>query len=186
MSGSARAKWRWAHWLALAILLVLAAFVALFLRARAFDSVAPPPLASVTPVEVSLPDGRRATIGSLLHPGKPTVISLWASWCGPCRLEAPTIARLQARAARGDLNLFYLNVRDQEATRPDLNAALAEMGLRADSYSVLPDRAIARVTGGNVVAIPRTLAFDRDGQGVASITGYRPMALDRLEHLVMQ
>lgn len=29
--------------------------------------------------------------------GQPTVINLWATWCGPCRREMPMLARAQAR-----------------------------------------------------------------------------------------
>jgi cytochrome c biogenesis protein CcmG/thiol:disulfide interchange protein DsbE len=42
------------------------------------------------PTQVLVPP--RATIKSL-H-GKPAVIHFWASWCDPCRSEAPEVARL--------------------------------------------------------------------------------------------
>jgi cytochrome c biogenesis protein CcmG/thiol:disulfide interchange protein DsbE len=38
--------------------------------------------------------GPRRTLASLR--GKPAVIHFWASWCGPCRREAPELARLPA------------------------------------------------------------------------------------------
>lgn len=157
---------------------------ALILRARSFDATPPPALASIADTALTLPDGRTVPLRTLLRARTPTVISLWASWCGPCRREAPTIARLQQRAARGEINLLYLNVRDPEATRDNLNAVLTIMRLQRDGYAVLSDEAIGRVTNASGVAIPHTLLFDRDGHGLALVTGYNPLAQDRLVGMI--
>ncbi len=40
--------------------------------------------------------------------GKPVVLSFWASWCGPCRLELPALAELQK--TRDDVVIYAVNV----------------------------------------------------------------------------
>ena len=42
----------------------------------------------------TLPKPGGATVGSANFKGKPLYVNFFASWCGPCNLEAPDIARL--------------------------------------------------------------------------------------------
>jgi len=84
------------------------------------------------------------------------------------------------------INLIYLNVRDESASREDLNRLLSEEGLPADSYVKMDARQIGALTNSADVLVPRTLVFDRTGAAVARITGYKPLALDRVAGLVSQ
>jgi thiol-disulfide isomerase/thioredoxin len=43
--------------------------------------------------------------------GKPVVVNIWASWCGPCTLEAPGLAR-EANRARGQVQFLGVDIID--------------------------------------------------------------------------
>jgi thiol-disulfide isomerase/thioredoxin len=41
-------------------------------------------------------DGNLVELRSLIRPGKPTIISFWATWCAPCKKELSNYAELYA------------------------------------------------------------------------------------------
>lgn len=46
---------------------------------------------------VTVVDGQRREIALESFKGKPVMITFWATWCGPCVREMPSIDRLQAK-----------------------------------------------------------------------------------------
>jgi thiol-disulfide isomerase/thioredoxin len=61
-------------------------------------AAAPPaaaPLGPVHRIEVLDLDGRRVSLGTLA--GRPMIIEIWATWCGPCRKNRETVHRLEPR-----------------------------------------------------------------------------------------
>lgn len=59
--------------------------------------------------------GTSRSFSSLLQPGKPAVIDMWASWCGPCRSEIPKV-REQLYKKYGDkLQIISISVDQKEA-----------------------------------------------------------------------
>src|SRR2546421_344899 len=80
---------------ALALPLVLGRSPATSGRSAAGHSAVGPTLApSFSAGDLRRPDGR---VGLLVPPGRPTVVSFFASWCDPCRRGLPVLAA----AARG-------------------------------------------------------------------------------------
>jgi thiol-disulfide isomerase/thioredoxin len=61
------------------------------------------------------PEGFRALLASL--EGTPVVVNVWASWCGPCRVEGPHLASL-AREYEGRVQFLGVDILDnREAAR---------------------------------------------------------------------
>jgi cytochrome c biogenesis protein CcmG, thiol:disulfide interchange protein DsbE len=55
----------------------------------------------------------RATLGKLR--GKPALVDFWASWCDPCRKEAPELERFD-RSLHGAVGLVGVDYTDGEAS----------------------------------------------------------------------
>ncbi len=125
---------------------------------------------SATTVERGLPHlrlpclggGRDVDLAGLR--GTPTVINLWAQYCGPCRQEAPLFQRFH-EAAGDDVAVIGIDWQD---TRPGAAIAFAdELGL---TYPQLADPEAATRAPLRVSALPMTLLVDE--QGVVVHTQY--------------
>jgi cytochrome c biogenesis protein CcmG/thiol:disulfide interchange protein DsbE len=90
--------------------------------------------------------------------GYPVVANVWASWCGPCRFEFPTLQKLSARYGK---RVAFLGVNSQDS---DANAEefLAEAPLPYPSYTD-PDKGLIESLGG-IGGLPDTAFYDRDGK----------------------
>jgi thiol-disulfide isomerase/thioredoxin len=91
--------------------------------------------------------------------GKPTVVNLWASWCGPCRVEMPTLAAAQQNTP--DVRFVFVNQGEPGAT---VAAYLERSGLNLANVWLDPSSRLGPASGSR--GLPTTLFFDATGQRV--------------------
>jgi thiol-disulfide isomerase/thioredoxin len=99
--------------------------------------------------------------------GTPVVVNVWGSWCGPCRDEAPDLARAHARY--GD-RVQFLGVDILDA-RESARAFMREHGW---TYPSLFDPPAAIRDGLGLLGQPATLFYDETGALVARWVGPIP------------
>jgi len=108
--------------------------------------------------------------------GNPVVLNVWASWCDPCREEAPALQRAYERW--GEQGVVVLGVDYQDATDAAL-AFVAEHGL---TYRSVRDGSGSVLAGYGVTGVPETFFIDRDGRVVDHVSG--PIDLATLDERI--
>lgn len=110
-------------------------------------------------------DGRRM---SLAHfQGREILLNLWATWCGPCREEMPTLDRLQSRLGSTDFEVVALSI--DTGGLDVVRDFYDELGLEALQIYVDPSGSAA--VNLNVLGLPSTILLDREGREVGRYVG---------------
>ncbi|HUB99877.1 MAG TPA: TlpA disulfide reductase family protein [Solirubrobacterales bacterium] len=120
----------------------------------------PPPLAALHKQADQLLDGGVDAYEQRIEAlaGFPIVTNVWASWCGPCRYEFPTLQKLSARYGK---RVAFLGVNSKDAD--DAAATfLREAPLSYPSYTD-PDGKIAASLG-TVGGLPDTAFYNSNGE----------------------
>ena len=97
--------------------------------------------------------------------GKVVLLNFWATWCGPCRKELPSLESLHQRFSKD--GLAVLGVSDEKAD--EVLEFLAEKGI---TYPTLNDHNAEVFQRYHVTAIPTTLIIGPDGRLRKRIEGY--------------
>ncbi|MFZ2266201.1 MAG: TlpA disulfide reductase family protein [Azonexus sp.] len=99
--------------------------------------------------------------------GKPLLINVWASWCGPCRAEMASIEKLARRYDGKEFNIIGISTDDDHA------AAAAFLRQSRLSFRNYIDRnlLLENMLGAN--RLPLTILVDVDGRVIKKIAGSR-------------
>ena len=153
------------------------------------NGVAPaaPPVAAAVPLADSIRQTKVKTIdgGSLKladFKNKVVVVNLWATWCGPCRMEMPDLVKLNNEyKARG---LVVIGVATTYNERDNLDQVKEFVKAQKVDYRVLWDDGtlaqplVQSVNGRN--NIPQSFVISRDGKITKHFTGFSPVSTPAL------
>lgn len=112
---------------------------------------------SAPPLVLESLDGGQVSLASL--EGRPVVLNFWASWCVPCREEAPLFRELGERQTAGT-GLAVLGVLFQETKEQNALDFIREFAL---AYPSLRDPQSQVAINYGVGGIPETFFIDRSG-----------------------
>ena len=112
------------------------------------------------------PDGGEISLADFQ--GVPTLVNLWATWCGPCVKELPTLDKLaESHAADGRLGIIAVS-QDMEP-QGSVKAFLDKLGIRR--LGAYHDPKMALSGGLNAQVMPTTILYDAQGREVWRYVG---------------
>lgn len=134
--------------------------------AKKGDTPLPRPLSELGPLALTRGDGAATTLGAEVQPRRATVISLWATWCGPCIQEAQHLAKIRTAYATDQLDIIGINVeenRDEAKMEKFFKKGRVNFTqLRGD-----PQPTYLAFGGALPITLPRLYVFNRSGTPIA-------------------
>lgn len=126
-----------------------------------------PAEATVAPV-TSFVDGTGTTRRIADFKGKVTVVNLWATWCAPCVLEMPTLAKLAAAYEGKPVEVVAISVDSPDAA-DKAKAFIAKHAPLAFYHD--PKMALPFAVKPAAVGMPTTIIYGPDGVERGRVAG---------------
>jgi thiol-disulfide isomerase/thioredoxin len=109
--------------------------------------------------------------------GRPVLLTFWASWCGPCRVELPELQKLYTELAGKGFVLLTVNV---DVSPLVADRFLAHLGVKVPVYR-MDQRDLQTL---DINALPTNILLDREGRAVMVTAGYTPDMPEQIRRLV--
>ncbi|MBX9826983.1 MAG: TlpA family protein disulfide reductase [Xanthobacteraceae bacterium] len=123
---------------------------------------APKPIASI-----AFEDGQGRPRSLAEFRGKVVLLNIWATWCGPCRREMPSLDRLQRLLGGADFEVVALSI-DRTGLEV-VRKFYADVGIR--NLAIYIDSSGRATRELATVGVPATLLIDRTGRELGRLVG---------------
>ncbi len=118
---------------------------------------------------------------TLAHYKGPVLVYLWATWCGPCRVQEPELIEIQNKYREKGLTIIGLNV-DAEK-KEMIDAYIKRMQINYITATGDPELTSAFMKLSRVFAIPQTFLL-YNGKLIGVTKGYSPAARANIEKML--
>ena len=136
------------------------------------------PAALVTLPRPILDAENRSTNGGPIkladYSGKVLLVNLWATWCGPCRMETPELVKLHQEYQSRGVEMVGLSTEDPDQSAESVAAFVKAYDVKYHIGWATRDVAIALMQGRT--NIPQSFIIARDGRILKRFIGFRPDA----------
>jgi thiol-disulfide isomerase/thioredoxin len=116
------------------------------------------PVAALWNAPLTDPSGKPATLAPFK--GHITVVNFWASWCGPCVEEMPTLARLHHQYVSRGVQFVGVGVDSQKNVAAFLQKVPVDYPVFVSGFGGAD---LARNLGNGAGALPFTVVIDANG-----------------------
>jgi thiol-disulfide isomerase/thioredoxin len=99
--------------------------------------------------------------------GRVVLVNLWASWCGPCRSEMPSLAALQRRFGSDDFEVVAISV-DKGGAKV---AAPFLQETKASELRLYVDPTAKSIEMLTALGLPASVLIDREGKEIGRLLG---------------
>jgi len=138
------------------ILVIILAFLALLTYGQIRKGISQPKSGPAPDFTLTLFDGGEITLSDLR--GRPVILNFWASWCDPCKDEAPLLEAAWRRYKDQGLMVIGVDYLDQE---PQARAYLEEFQITYPNGPDLGSRIARRYF---IRGVPETFFIDPNGE----------------------
>lgn len=104
------------------------------------------------------------------YSGKVLIVNLWATWCGPCRIEIPELVKLQSAYRSQGLEVIGLSTEDPEASAEGVQQFVKTYQINYKVGWATNEFALTLMQGRD--AIPQSFVIARDGRIVRRFIGF--------------
>ena len=106
------------------------------------------------------------------YSGKVLLVNLWATWCGPCRMETPELVKLHKEFQSRGVEMIGLSTEDPETSAESVSDFIREYEVDYQIGWATREVAITLMQGRT--SIPQSFVIARDGRIVKRFIGFRP------------
>jgi peroxiredoxin len=137
------------------------------------------PNTDVAASDFTLPalDGKKLSLAS--YRGQFVFLSFWATWCGPCKLEVPSLQALYEKLKQKGFVILAVDL----AEEPSTVSAFVKAHAMTFPVALDKDGAVGGAYGAQ--SIPTNFLVDRTGKILARIVGFDGIAWDSPERIAL-